>query len=156
MLLGSTVALVFFGLFLIWLIGLTILFYRLSRHYQKLTLGVTKKDLRSVLEKVLASLDDQTKKTGQLFKEIDKIQKENFYNFQKFGFIRFNPFAETGGDQSFSLALLDGDGNGIVLSSLHSRDVTRLYAKPVKKNQASGYEFSEEEKRAIKEARRIK
>ena len=51
---------------------------------------------------------------------------------QHVGLVRYNPFQETGGDQSFALALLDKRGDGVVVSSLHSRSVTRFYAKPVK------------------------
>ncbi len=156
MLLSPTAALIFFGLFFIWLVTLTILFYKLLHHYRSLTSGVTKKDLRTVLEKILKNFEDQSKTSEQLEHEIEKFQKENLCNFQKMGFVRFNPFSETGGDQSFSLALLDAEGSGVVISSLHSRELTRLYAKPVKKNRSAGYELSEEEQRAIKEAKRIK
>jgi hypothetical protein len=48
---------------------------------------------------------------------------------QRVGMVRFNPFEETGGNQSFALALLDGQGNGFVISSLHARAGTRIYGK---------------------------
>lgn len=51
---------------------------------------------------------------------------------QKVGFLRFNPFQDTGGDNSFSVALLDREDNGVLLSSLYMREGTRLYAKEVK------------------------
>lgn len=50
---------------------------------------------------------------------------------QKVGFLRFNPFQDTGGDNSFVLALLDQEHNGVVVSSLYSRDGTRIYAKKI-------------------------
>src|SRR3972149_6302891 len=50
---------------------------------------------------------------------------------QRVGLVRFNPFEDTGSNQSFALALLDEDGDGVVVSSLHSRNAPRLYAKPV-------------------------
>ena len=52
-------------------------------------------------------------------------------SFQRVGLVRYNPFEETGGNQSFALALLDADGDGWVLSSLHARSGTRVYAKAV-------------------------
>jgi hypothetical protein len=73
-------------------------------------------------------------------------------NLQKVGFVRFNPFAATGGDQSFSLALLDRKNNGLVLSSLHSRESTRLYAKTLKRGKSIDYELSKEEQKAIEHA----
>ena len=70
---------------------------------------------------------------------------------QHIGLVRFNPFQETGGDQSFALALLDGRGDGIVISSLHSRAMTRFYAKPVKGG-ASSVSLSDEESKAVQQA----
>jgi hypothetical protein len=72
------------------------------------------------------------------------------------GLVRFNPFAGTGGNQSFCLALLDGEDNGLVISSLHSREVTRIYAKPIKKGKSAGYQLSTEEIQAIKNAKKIR
>lgn len=50
---------------------------------------------------------------------------------QRVGLVRYNPFEDTGSNQSFALVLLDEDGDGIVLSSLHSRQSTRVYVKPI-------------------------
>jgi hypothetical protein len=70
---------------------------------------------------------------------------------QYIGLVRYNPFQETGGDQSFALALLDSRGDGVVVSSLHGRTATRFYAKPVK-GSTSSLSLSEEEVQAIKQA----
>jgi hypothetical protein len=53
-------------------------------------------------------------------------------SFQRVGLVRYNPFEETGGNQSFALALLDAAGDGWILSSLHARSGTRVYAKTIK------------------------
>ena len=58
--------------------------------------------------------------------------------FQRVGLVRFNPFEDTGGNQSFALALLDAEGNGWVLSSLHARTGTRVYAKPITRRSIGG------------------
>jgi hypothetical protein len=52
-------------------------------------------------------------------------------HFGRLGLVRFNPFDDTGGNQSFALAMLDANNDGFVMSSLHSRTVTRLYAKAI-------------------------
>lgn len=70
---------------------------------------------------------------------------------QRVGFLRFNPFSSTGGDQSFSLALLDGRNDGVVISSLYSREGTRMYAKVIKGGKAV-QQLSEEERRVLEEA----
>ena len=73
------------------------------------------------------------------------------HSIQCVGLIRFNPFQETGGDQSFALALLDRNGDGVVVSSLHGRTSTRFYAKPIRAG-ASHLSLSEEEIQAIQQA----
>lgn len=148
--------LILFGVIFFWLIFLTIIFYNLYSHYQKLTKGITKKDLKSILEDLLKNFEKESVRVDELIKETQKIKSENGYNIQKMGLVRFNPFSETGGNQSFSLALLDGEDSGLVITSLHSREMTRIYAKPVKKQKADGFELSAEEKQAIKNSKRIK
>lgn len=142
--------------FFVWALVLSILFYRLAGHYQRLTQGITKKDLGSVLEKLLKDDDQSNNQLSQISKQLKEIEKEALSHLQKAGLVRFNPFAETGGDQSFSLALLDGSNSGLVISSLYSREATRIYAKPVKEGKEAGYTFSDEEERAIKGAKKIK
>ena len=75
--------------------------------------------------------------------ELEKIAK---ISLQKAGFLRFNPFHDTGGDQSFSLALLDGENNGVVVSSLYTREGARIYAKEIKGGKAKQALSGEEQK----------
>lgn len=156
MVLSGQLNLILLGVIFFWLAFLSVLFYNLYSHYQKLTKGITKKDLKSILEDLLKRFEKESVRVDELVKETQKIQSENGYNIQKMGLIRFNPFSETGGNQSFSLALLDGEDSGLVITSLHSREMTRIYAKPVKKQKADGFELSAEEKQAIKNSKRIK
>jgi hypothetical protein len=151
----SVLLIIVAGIF-IWLGVLTFLLWRMLAHYGNLTKGITKKDLKSVLDKLLKDFDNSAKRIDELIKATEGIKKDNLYHIQKVGLVRFNPFAETGGDQSFCLAVLDGEDSGLVISSLHSRQMTRIYAKPVKKGKASGYDLSIEEKQAIKSAKRMK
>jgi len=72
-------------------------------------------------------------------------------SLQKVGVVRYNPFADTGSNQSFALAMLDSSGNGFVLSSLHSRQQTRVFLKQVTSGKADTA-LSEEEAEAIKRA----
>lgn len=69
------------------------------------------------------------------------------------GLVRFNPFADAGGDQSFALALLNRESSGVVISSLYGREMSRMYAKSVEKG-ASKHQLSEEERQAIEQAMR--
>lgn len=107
------------------------------------------------LEEVIAEQLKRTKKTEsdieKLFKWNEDLQKIADISIQKVGVIRFNPFKDTGGDQSFAIALLNKDNNGLVISSLYSREGTRIYTKPIEKGESS-YHLSEEEKQAIQKA----
>lgn len=65
--------------------------------------------------------------------------------------VRFNPFSDTGGSHSFVICLLDNLKNGIILTSLHGRGVTRFYAKRVVAGRAED-DLSGEEKQALSQA----
>lgn len=67
------------------------------------------------------------------------------------GLVRFSPFHDTGGDQSFALAILDGRADGVVITALHSRHDSRLYAKPVERG-SSRYSLTPEEREAMHRA----
>lgn len=136
----------------LWLAVLTVLVIQAVSHYRKLTSGVEGEDLKSILEELLTKMKVGEETTGRLVKKASELEKDGAFHLQKIGLVRFNPFEETGGDQSFALALLDGDQNGVVLSSLYRREETRVYAKPVEKGEGAKYELSEEEQAAIKRA----
>ena len=67
----------------------------------------------------------------------------------KIGITRFNPFDDIGGDQSFILTILDKNNSGAIITSLHNRDITRIYAKPIKDGIGENITLSKEEKSAI-------
>ncbi len=73
----------------------------------------------------------------------------NFDNNLKIGITRFNPFDDVGGDQSFTLTILDKNNSGAIITSLHNRDITRIYAKPIKNGIGENITLSKEEKSAI-------
>lgn len=73
------------------------------------------------------------------------------HSVQQVGLIRFDAFDDMGGKLSFSAALLDGDGSGIVLSAINGRSETRIYAKPVEHG-TSRHNLSGEEEEAIRRA----
>ncbi len=144
---------IIWGIVGFWLLGLTVGFILILRFFNRLVKKTKKGDLKRVLEKVLA-VEIENKKTIKILeKEIDKLQDDGQFHVQKVGLIRFNPFQETGGDHSFSIALLDGKDTGVVLTGLHTRERTRVYAKAIKKGK-SEYELSNEEKKAFTKAKK--
>lgn len=141
-----------FIVFGIWLLVLTVIVGRIVDRYRRLTGGIKKKKLIELLEGISGELTKQKTSVLQLEEAIEKLHAEEEGHLQKIGFIRFNPFIDTGGDQSFCLSVLDRHDNGIVISSLHSRDQTRLYAKKIRSGKSEGQELSREEKEAVKRA----
>ena len=87
----------------------------------------------------------------RLTAKTNKLEAAGLRAFQRVGLVRFNPFEETGGNQSFALALLDAEGDGWVLSSLHARSGTRVYAKAIRGGRSDAA-LSEEETAAIRQA----
>lgn len=110
----------------------------------------TKKEPQNIKEvlNILKKLEVNVEKTSQ---ELADLKEANKKNLQKIGIIRFNPFREAGGDQSFSIALLDEVNSGFVITSLYGHNMNRVYAKPIEKG-ASKYQLSKEELAAINKA----
>lgn len=137
------------GLLVIWLATITFLLFRSIRHYNRLTKGTDHGNLKEVLEKILKDIDVSQKHVEELTKRAEKAEKEGLGHIQRVGLLRFNPFEDVGGNQSFVLALLDKKDNGLVLTSLTSRTGTRWYGKTVKNGQGVEHELSKEEKEAL-------
>lgn len=120
--------------------------------YSILKMLKTSDDQRSI-NNVLTDLNNHLKESKTTVVDLKKIvesyQRSSLKHLQKSGFVRFNPFSNSGGDQSFALAILNGHNDGFVISSLHSRDQTRTFAKPVKAGVGEKFELSKEEKLAI-------
>ena len=93
-------------------------------------------------------MEHKLKKLGDL---VEDIHNDSRRHLQGVGIVRFNAFEDTGGNQSFALALLDSKGDGVALSSLYGRAESRIFAKPVKGG-VSEYNLSDEEKTAIQQA----
>ncbi len=109
-----------------------------------------KKEPKS-LKEVLAELKILKENFARISQEIENLKKEQKFSVQKVGIVRFNPFSEVGSDQSFSAAILDGNNDGFVITSLYSREENRVYGKPIKGG-ISEYSLSNEEKEAIRKA----
>lgn len=137
---------------ILWLIILTILYLKAVRHYRKLTEGVSGVDLVKLLEAHIQKVNETGKHMSSLEETIQIMRRESRGCIQKAGVVRFNPYSDTGGDQSFVAALLDAYGNGVVISSLHGRSGTRVYGKVVQEGKEAGYPFSDEENLAIRKA----
>lgn len=125
---------------------------RLERKYDLLTRGTDGGNLQQVLEAHMSDMRQAQASVQELDTLARGLERSAHHHVQRVGFLRFNPFRDAGGDQSFALAVADQDGNGFVLSSLHSRDVTRVYGKPLAAWE-SVYPLTDEEQQAIGKAK---
>jgi hypothetical protein len=122
---------------------------RLGRRLASLTQGSDAQSLEAVLGSHLDRVRQVVAEVGRVEARTAIIERDLQGSFGRVGIVRFNPFEETGGNQSFALALLDGHGDGFVVSSLHARAGTRVYAKAVL-NGASETALSTEESEALR------
>jgi hypothetical protein len=109
--------------------------------------------LAAAMENLASRLSETNARTERLVARAEQIDTTLGHSVQGVGLVRFRAFQDTGGDQSFALALADGEGNGVVISSLYGRGKTRIYAKPVQ-GWLSSKPLGEEEEQALTEARR--
>jgi hypothetical protein len=131
---------------------LTVRVRGLEKQYATLVRGTTGGSLQTVLESHVEEVRSALSKVRDLDVLVHQLQTDARGHVQHVGLVRYNPFRDTGGDQSFVLALADAGGNGAVITSLHMRDVTRIYAKPLAVWN-SAYPLTEEEERALRQAR---
>lgn len=136
----------------IWIALLSFYLFKTVNHYKKITRGSQNLGLDKILERIVDKQEVEAKNISELTAFFVKEQTLAQAHFQKISLVRFNPFEDAGGDQSFALALLDAKNNGIVISSLHSRSGTRVYAKVVAGAKPQVHQFTKEEKEAVEKA----
>ena len=124
---------------------------KLGKRLQAITQGSDEQSLEAVLGSHLERVRQVVRDITTVSARTAAVERDLQGSFGRVGLVRFNPFEDTGGNQSFALALLDGRGDGFVVSSLHSRTGTRVYAKAIAKG-ASDAALSDEETAALKQA----
>jgi len=142
------------ALVLLLLIGFAVQSARLGRavrSYRELVRGTDGSTLHDRLVGSAEQAVRATERVGQMESMHAVLDERTKRSLQHIGLVRYNPFEDTGSDQSFAIALLDDARDGIVISSLHGRANTRIFAKPVT-NGSSGHNLSDEETQAIRVA----
>ncbi|MFA4975552.1 MAG: DUF4446 family protein [Candidatus Paceibacterota bacterium] len=145
----ETVFFVFIGFAIlisaIWAIGT-------ERRLKKFFAGKKAKDLEEnifILEENISKLKSAKENIEKELIEINKKLKKSVRGLET---IRFNPFPDQGSNQSFAVGILNEEGDGVVFSSLYSRERMSIFAKPVK-NGKSEYELTTEEKEVLAKAK---
>ncbi|MDQ5889947.1 MAG: hypothetical protein QG609_440 [Patescibacteria group bacterium] len=148
MALSPTMFYLLLGVIALLVLWVAILEWRLHKLFR----GKNGHSLETVIADLGLAVDNiinKSKKDDTLFEDIYKRLRKTL---QKTHTVRFNPFRDHGGNQSFATSIMDEDGNGVVFSSLYSRDKVSVYAKPLSKH-SSIYELSHEEKESIDKAK---
>jgi cbb3-type cytochrome oxidase subunit 3 len=125
----------------------------MEERYQKI-LALAEDTDQATIVQFLTRLDGQEKRLDQAEVALRRFGDILPHTIQGHGVVRYSAFENVGGDQSFSLALVDAHGNGAMLSGLHRRDDTRVYAKPLTQWRSS-YSLSAEEQQALGRARQM-
>ena len=148
-----TIIPIIIAVLVLWDIIISIVVFRMVSHYNHLTAGVSTHTLRESLEKILDAYTKNKKDISLLSQGLARIETEGAAHLQRIGIVRFNPFSDTGGSQSFTIALLDKEDSGVVMTSLYARTGNRWYIKYIKGGSGQDAELSKEEKTAIKNAK---
>jgi hypothetical protein len=150
---ASAIVLVLAGLCLLMIVMVQAMqVSKLRVRIDQITGGVEGGDLEAILGEHLETVHQVGRDQDELTARMAFVESSARHHFAKEGLVRFNPFPDTGGNQSFALALLDESDDGVVISSLHSRTGTRIYAKGVLGGKADT-SLSAEEQEAIDGAR---
>lgn len=140
--------LVFFCLALI--VGAFWMFHT-EKRLKRFFMGKKAKDLEDTIVSLQHNLEELNKVYGGMQKNITTLNEKLRKSIRGLETVRFNPFADQGSNQSFAIGMLNEEGDGVVLSSLYSRERMSVFAKPIKNNK-SEYELTAEEKEALKRA----
>ena len=149
---GLTAVIIMVFLLLIWNVALQISLSKLKKKNAEIYAGNKAKNLEEVILQQAKSLKTLDKDIQELYNISNQINNLASRGIHKAAMVRFNPFKEVGGDQSFAIALLNGKNNGLVISSLYTREGTRIYAKSITAGSSDKHPLTEEEEQAIKNA----
>ncbi len=123
-----------------------------EKRLKRFFLGKNAKDLESTIVAMQDEIVKLHKSRIEAEKSLETINQKLRKSIRGLETIRFNPFPDQGSNQSFAIGLLNEDGDGVVISSLYSRERMSVFAKPVK-NSKSEYELTEEEKEVLERAK---
>ncbi len=138
--------------FVVWNIVLSVVLVTALYKYRRLTKGTDRKSLSAILERQVTISEAQALSLKKIENQVQSLTVDAQSHLRKVRLVRFNPYNDVGGDQSFAVVLLDSNKNGLSLASLHGREGTRLYAKTVEGGVGQEYPLSAEEKTAIEQS----
>ena len=123
----------------------------IESRYKKMMRGTSTQNLVELIINNLDSINESEEKSKECLKEIEDLKKKTKSCVQKIAITRYKAFEDIGSDLSFSIAMLDENNDGLILTSIFGRNESTTYAKPVDKG-ISRYDLSEEELDVLNEA----
>ena len=147
------------------LIGILILFIllliclskigKMNKKYNAFMKGADGENLEAIILQRFREIDQLNETTGYLSEKITIVNNTLLNTYQKMGIVKYDAFQEMGGKLSFSLALLDDEENGFVLTAMHTREGCYTYIKEIIKGE-SYVILAEEERKALEQAKNQK
>lgn len=132
----------------------TVYYKKQIRYYSRLMESYEGGNLESILKQITANQTEAKRNLDSLNKRINTLEGQMPCRLSKVALIRYKAFPDVGGDMSFSVAALNEQGNGFVITSIHGRSDTRVYGKSIEQY-TSEHLLSDEEKEAIARAKKI-
>ena len=132
---------------------LFIRYRELQNKFQKITKGIDNKNLVELVSRFSKQQELLSDDIVAMNREFSRIREDTKYFFRKVGLVRYQGFKDTGGDQSFSVALLDHTDSGFILTSLYGRGFSKMYAKRIE-NGAASHTLTDEEQQALVQAKK--
>ncbi|QXM07009.1 DUF4446 family protein [Crassaminicella indica] len=125
---------------------------KLKKKYETLSNNIEGKSIEDIIYEYYKKIDNLDIRMNKMDTLVEKIQEKLLYSIQKVGMVQYNAFDDVGGSLSFSIALLDEQNNGFILTSIYSRSNNVIYGKPIKKGKSS-HTLSAEEIQALDRAK---
>ncbi|MDO8573219.1 MAG: DUF4446 family protein [Candidatus Daviesbacteria bacterium] len=139
----------------IWLGFLSFFIGRQNKFLKFLFPKSGERDIRKKFEETIKVVEGFKKELAGLVNQVEINQRKGLECIQRVEILRFNPYDDTGGDQSFTVCLLDNGGSGVVITSLHARSGTRVFGKQIVNGKSAKYELSKEEETVVSKAMKI-
>lgn len=136
----------------LWLLVLTFLVWRQHKFLISLFPKSESRDIRKKFAEIIKVIENFKGDLSDLQSQVEVIENQGLQHIQKVELLRYNPYNDTGGDQSFTVCLLDSVGSGIVITSLHARSGTRVFGKEIVLGKTSKYQLSKEEELVVEKA----
>lgn len=136
-------------------LGLLALVIWMWLRQRRFLIGLDAHNIEHSLNNVASDLGEMKAFREEMEAYLSSVEKRLRKSVQSVHTVRFNPWQGqgNGGDQSFATAFMNEEGDGVLISSLYSREHVSIFGKPIKKH-SSEHELSEEERRAMEEAKK--